>query len=45
MYGRLHTLVPMLILLTTVSLALDVTYFKTVDLTLIPSAVKNGAGQ
>lgn len=44
MSGRLYTLVTMLILLTPVGLAVDVTYFKTVDLTLIPSAVKNGAG-
>ncbi|XP_074330622.1 pectin acetylesterase 7-like isoform X2 [Apium graveolens] len=43
MYKRLCMLVPILILLTPAGLALDVFYFKTVDLTLIPSAVKNGA--
>ncbi|KAL8115942.1 hypothetical protein AgCh_022439 [Apium graveolens] len=43
MYGWLYTLVPILILLTPVGLAVDITHFKTVALTLIPSAVKNGA--
>ncbi|KAK1394696.1 Pectin acetylesterase [Heracleum sosnowskyi] len=43
MYARLYTLVTVLILLAPVGFAVDVTYFKTVDLTLIPSAVKNGA--
>ncbi|XP_074326043.1 pectin acetylesterase 7-like isoform X2 [Apium graveolens] len=43
MYGRLYTIVPILILLTPVGLAVDITHFKTVALTLIPSAVKNGA--
>lgn len=46
MSGRLYILVSMSmsILLAPVSLAVDVTYFKTVNLTYIPSAVKNGAG-
>ena len=44
MYGRLYMLVSVLILLAPVSLAVNYTYFKTVDLTYIPSAVKNGAG-
>uniref|UniRef100_A0A164XA53 Pectin acetylesterase n=1 Tax=Daucus carota subsp. sativus TaxID=79200 RepID=A0A164XA53_DAUCS len=43
MYGRLYMLVSVLILLAPVSLAVNYTYFKTVDLTYIPSAVKNGA--
>ena len=44
MYERLYMLVFLLILLAPVGLGVDVTYFKTVNLTYVPGAVKNGAG-
>ncbi|KAK1394694.1 Pectin acetylesterase [Heracleum sosnowskyi] len=43
MYGSLYVLVSVLILLTPVSLGANVSYFKTVNLTYVPSAVKFGA--
>uniref|UniRef100_A0A166G385 Pectin acetylesterase n=1 Tax=Daucus carota subsp. sativus TaxID=79200 RepID=A0A166G385_DAUCS len=43
MYERLYMLVFMLILLAPVGLGVDVTCFKTVNLTYVPGAVKNGA--
>ncbi|KAL1831048.1 hypothetical protein ACET3Z_000699 [Daucus carota] len=43
MYERLYMLVFLLILLAPVGLGVDVTYFKTVNLTYVPGAVKNGA--
>lgn len=45
LYRWLYKVLCILILLTPLGIGVDVTYYRTVDITYVPSAVKKGAGK